>query len=235
MATTFQTIVDRARKRLREDSASFWTDAELLVFALAGASDLWKMVLDLHQEHYMEVDDSNVTLAANTGTLSGIPSTCFRVISIEARDLSTSSANFGLEFFARDWLHPDFVNARRQANIEPSGRQIFYKVVGQGPPVGTLTVRVAPKVTAAVNLTLTYLKTHGATALVDNNPIPGESDLAIEAWTVAHARAKEREDGSPDPAFLAIYKTEKDNLRVVLTPRTEEGDETAVGMYEGFY
>ena len=32
------------------------------------------------------------------------------------------------------------------------------------------------------------------------------------AWTVAFARAKEREDLSPDPGWLAIYSTEKQHL-----------------------
>ena len=235
MATLISAIITNARKDLRETTANFWTDAELLVHALSGINDLWRAVVDLHQEHFLTVDDTNVSLAANTATLGGIPSNCFRIVSIEARDLSSSSAALGLEFVPRDWNHPDMVTARRQAAVDPQHQTIHYTVTGQGPPVGTLSVRVAPKLTSAANLTLAYIPTHGAAASSDNNPIPGESDKAIQAWIVAHARAKEREDGSPDPDMLAIYKNEKDNIKVVLTPRQEQELETVEGMFEGMH
>jgi hypothetical protein len=235
MATTIQTIVTRARRPLREATASFWSDAELLDHALDAISDLWRMVIDLHQEHYLTIDETNVSLAANTGTITGIPSDCFRIVSIEARDLSSSSDAIGLEFLPRDWNHPEMVNARRSSAVSPRGQTIYYTVTGKGPPVDTLSVRVAPRVTDAVNLTLAYVPTHGIDELTDNNPIPGQSDLAIQAWVVAHARAKEREDGSPDPDMLAIYATEKEKIRTALTPRQEQELETVEGMFEGMH
>jgi hypothetical protein len=232
MATTIQTIVDRARATLLETTASFWTDAELLTYALACNSDLWGMVIDLHQEHFLTIDETNVSLAANATSLTGVPSTCFRVVSIDVRDPETSSTT-GAEFVPRDWNHPDAVNARRSVAIDPGGAMIPYSVVGQGPPVGTVTVRVHQKVTSAISLTLAYIPTHGTTALVDNNPIPGESDEAVKAWIIAHARAKERPDGSPDPAYMAIYAAEKANIRVRLTPRTEQELEVVEGLFDG--
>jgi hypothetical protein len=235
MATLISTNITNARKHLRETTASFWSDAELLVHALSGCSDAWRRVVDLHQEHFLTIDITNVTMAADTATLSGIPSNCFRVVSIEARDLTSSSANLGLEFSPRDWNHPDMANARRHANIDPKGQTVYYTVIGQGPPVGTLTVRVAPKVTSAVNLTLAFIPTHGADSSDDNNPIPGESDLALEAWIVAHARAKERKDGSPDPEFMAIYESQMAKILTALTPRQEQELETVEGMFEGYF
>lgn len=232
MATTTQVIVDRARTTLREASASFWTDAELLVHALAAYSDLWGMAIDLHQEHFLTIDETNVTLSANTYTLSGVPSTCFRVVSIEIRDPSASSTA-GVEFIPRDWNHSDMVNARRSPACDPGSAVIPYCVIAAGPPVGTVTVRIGQRVTSALNLTLAYIPTHGVTALVDNNPIPGESDEAVKFYIIAHARAKEREDGSPDPAFMALYEREKALIRVRLTPRTEQELEMVEGMFEG--
>ena len=233
MATTIQTIVDRARKHLRETTADFWTDAELLVHAIHGINDLWKMVLDLHEEHYMQIDETNVSLTANSSTLTGVQTNMFRIISIEARDLSSSSTNRGLEFVPRDWNHPEFANARRQDAVSPDNQTLVYTIIGEGPPIAAFTVRVAPQVNAAVNLTVGYLKTHGATALASNNPIPGESDLAVEAWIVAYARAKEREDGSADPEFLAIYANEKMNLKPAMSPRQEQELEMVEGLFEG--
>lgn len=235
MATLTSTLITNARVRLRETSASYWTDAELLVYAIRGYADLWRMVIDLHMEHFLTVDATNVTLAANTATLTGIPTTCFRIVSIEARDLSNDSANIGLEFIPRDWNHPEMVRARRTAAVNPADNTIYYTVTGQGPPIAALTVRVAPQVSSAMNITLAYIPTHGVTAASDNNPIPGESDLAIEAWIVAHARAKEREDGSPDPDMLAVYANEKQNIRVALTPRQEQELDVVEGMFENMW
>lgn len=236
MATTLQQIITSTRlKFLRETTASYWTDAELLEHVITGIDDLWKAVIDLHQEHFITVDDTNVSLVASTALVSGIPTDCFRIVSIEARDLSESSVNLGLEFFPRDWNHPEMVNARRQPAITPRDDAIYYTVFGQGPPIGAISIRVAPQVNSDVNLTLAYIPVHGAAALSDNNPIPGKSDLALQAWTAAHARAKEREDGSPDPDMLAIYANEKQNILVVLTPRQEQELETVEGMFEGLY
>ena len=51
------------------------------------------------------------------------------------------------------------------------------------------------------------------------------------AWTVAFARAKEREDRSPDPAWLAIYATEKQNILTRLTPRQTQEPEIVGDMF----
>ncbi len=69
----------------------------------------------------------------------------------------------------------------------------------------------------------------------DSNPIPGESDNALIAWCVAYAKAKEQETEQrvPDPGWLAIYNTEKQGLLVALTPRQEQEEEIAEGLFEG--
>lgn len=236
MATVISTLITNARtKYLREATASFWSDAELLLHAISGIGDLWRMVIDLHQEHFITEDITNVSLAASTKTLTGVPADCFRIVSIEARDLSSSNSAQGIEFVPRDWNHPDMANARRSAAVTPAGSVINYTVFGQGPPVGTVSVRVAPLISSAVLLALTYIQHHGITASNQNNPIPGDSDLALEAWIAAHARAKEREDGSPDPDLLAVYANEKQNLKAALTPRQEHELVTAEGMFEGMH
>lgn len=233
MATLVSTLITNARtKYLREATADFWTDAELLSHALSGINDLWRTIIDLHQEHFLTVDETNVSLAANTATLTGIPTNAFRIVSIDVRDPDASTTS-GCEFVPRDWNHPDMVNARRSPACDPGSAVIPYCITGQGPPVGTLTVRVGQKVTSAVTLTVAYIPTHGVDGADDNNPIPGESDHALECWIAAHARAKEREDGSPDPDLLAIYSNEKQNIKPVLTPRTEQELATVEGMFEG--
>ena len=68
-----------------------------------------------------------------------------------------------------------------------------------------------------------------------NNPIPGESDNAVVAWTVAYARAKEREDRSPDPNWLAVYATEKQHLLQSLGLRQLQEPEFADAMFMSYW
>jgi hypothetical protein len=49
---------------------------------------------------------------------------------------------------------------------------------------------------------------------------------------MAWARAKEREDRSPDPEWLASYATEKSNLIVSATPRQEDEAKVVDAIFE---
>jgi hypothetical protein len=52
---------------------------------------------------------------------------------------------------------------------------------------------------------------------------------------VAWARAKEREDRSPDPAWFATYSTDKQSLLTALTPRQEQEEEVVEGLFDGMF
>ncbi len=234
MATTLGTLRTAARIHLNETTARFWTDAELLDYAIKGVQDLWKALVDLHQEHFLTDDASNVSVAANATTLTGVPADCFRVHMIEPRDLS-GSARY-LKFEAKDYNHVDFQEARAQTAVDPSGGPVvLFALVGAGAPVAAPTVKVAPKLTAAVNLRFVYIPTLASMTADSSNPIPGESDNAIIAWIVAWARAKEREDRTPDPEWLALYATEKTGLKIINTPRQSQDPEIVDGMFEGYF
>lgn len=235
MATLISALVTRARTTLLESTASFWTDAELLDHALDGINDLWGAILDLHQEHFFTNDESNVSLAASATSLTGVPADCFRVLNIEMRDLTTANAVQGLTFEPKDFSHADFQAARSLAAQDPNGSVVYYCLVNAGSPVAAPSILVAPKLTSAVNLRLVYNPTHGADEASDNNPIPGYSDKAVVAWIIAYARAKEREDRSPDPEWLTIYSTEKRNLLTRLTPRQTQEPDVAEGLFEIYY
>jgi hypothetical protein len=228
MATLISTIVARARVRMIETTASFWTDAELLDHARNGVHDLWGAILDLHQEHFLTIDETNVTLATSATTLTGVPSTLFRLHTIEVKNATSSSTVQGLTFVPRDYNHPDFTAARGQTAQDPNNLTVFFALIGAGAPVAAPTVCVAPLVTLSASLLLrvAYVPTIAITAAGDTNPIPGESDFAIENWILAHALGKQSEGGLvPNPEFLALYATDKKNLLVRLTPRqTVEAD-----------
>lgn len=234
MATTLNTIIANARTTLLETTPNFWTAAELLDHANHAIKDLWKSIIDLYQDHFVTIDDTNVTLAANTDTLTGVPTDVFRVVMIQPRTLGQNGAAPGLIFKPRTLTHPDFVQAQAMRAISPRDNIIYYCVINAGAPVGAPSIKIAPQITSVINLSLWYNQVIPTKTGGQDNPIPGESDRAIEEYIIAFARAKEREDRSPDPEHLSIYATEKRNLLIALTPRSVQEPETVVGMWEDY-
>lgn len=213
---------------------TFWTDAELLADVINGAKDLWASILDLHQEHYQTIDITNVSLAASTATLTGVPTDCFRVQMIEPRDTTTAGSSRGIIFTPRKYNSPDFQNARTRAAVASTAiDEIFFSISGVGSPIGAPTINIAPMVDAAVPLRLVYNPALAAMTIASDNPIPGESDQALINYCMAYARSKERDDRSPDPNWLTAYATEKQHILTRLTPRQEQEPEVVEGMFEG--
>lgn len=231
-ATTIAAIVASARTTLLETTARFWSDAELTAYAVDGCRDLWKAILDLDEGHFQTIDDTNVSLAANSDTLTGVPSDVFRVELITVRDQTTANSVQNMTFRPCKVKHADWDASRALGAVDPSGREILFAIRNAGSPIAAPAIDVTPRITSAVNLRLVYNPTLGT---FTNNPIPGESDHAIYAWIIAHARAKEREDRSPDPAWLSIYATDKVNLLTALTPRQTQEPEVAEALFESYW
>ena len=227
MATLLSSLETQVRRTpLIEGSASFWSSDELIDIMNKGIKDLWGAIIDLHQEHFLTIDVTNVSMAADTKTLTGIPSDVFRIHSIEPRDTTSTASGAAVIFMPRDDNSFEMIGARGQTAQDPTtGLKIYYFMSQAGAPVGTPTVHVAPQISSALNLRFAYVPVLAAVVAAGNNPIPGESDNALISWTVAFARAKERDDRSPDPNWLAIYATEKAAILTRLTPRqTQEPD-----------
>lgn len=235
MATTLTSLETQARRHLKETTASFWSSAELVDLINKGIKDLWGAIIDLHQEHYITVDASNVSLAADTASLTGVPTDVFRVHLIEPRDTTTTPGRH-IIFTPRDYNSPEFINARARTSIDPEGGlEIFYTLTQAGAPVGAPTILIAPQISSALNLRLVYIPVVADKVAANDNPIPGESDNALIAWTVAYARAKEREDRSPDPNWLAVYATEKQNLLTRMTPRQSQEPEVVGDLWGAWF
>lgn len=237
MATTLQTIINNARTLINESSAAFWTDAELLGYAVDGCRDLYKAIIDLHDGHFTIVDESNVSMGANANTLTGVPSDVFRVELIEVRDQTTASTVQNMTFEARKINHPDFSAARSLGAVAPSGVTVFFDVLGAGSPVSAPTIQVAPQITSAVDLRFVYTQTLGTLTVNSNNPIPGESDHAVMAWIIAYALGRERSTGplTPDPTWLQVYATDKTHILTALTPRQTEDNEYPEALFEVYW
>lgn len=235
MATLLSTIITNARTTLNEPTAIFWSDAELLVHATNACKDLWRAIIDLHQGHFLTNDITNVSMTANSNVLTGTPADVFRVELIEVRDQTTANTVQNMTFAPRSVNHPDVSAARGLGAVDPNGRDIYFWVQNAGSPIAAPTIGVAPQITSAVNLRLVYTPTLAALTAASVNPIPGESDHAIEAWIVAFARAKEREKRDPDPEWVAVYANDKTNLLVALTPRQTQEPDYAEALFESYW
>lgn len=214
-------------------SDKFWSDEEIFVYAKNGTTDLWKAVIDLHHEHFLTLNSTDVSLASGVNQLTGVPIDTFRVYLIESTSTTT-----GCLFVPRAVNNRDFVAARWQgiqAPVTPTcGVVVYYCLTGVGAPNSAPVILTAPALSAAVSLNFWYvpiLGVHQYTLETSRNPIPGESDQALISWIIAYMRAKERDDRSPDPSWLAVYATEKTNLLASLTPRQEQDAEYVESIF----
>ena len=244
MATLISSIETQVRRHLIEQTASFWTSAEIVDIITKGIFDLWRDIVDLKAEHYLTRDNTNVSLAAATATMTGVPTDVHKVYLIEPRDTTSSGSNKGLLFQPLDYNHPKFQAARSSDDVDPTNNTIYYAITGTGAPVsgdsitldGT-TIYVAPKVSSAVNISFVYVPTISTSDLESGDyvPIPGEADNALIAWTVAYARAKEREDRTPDPGWLSVYGTEKAHILQSLGLRQYQEPTYVDALFEAYW
>jgi hypothetical protein len=235
MPTQISTIVTKARKRLIEPTASFWSDDELRDICIDGIRDLWRDIVDLKQEHYLVTNTTDVTFPAGSSVLQGVPTDVHKLYMIEPVDPTANSANVGLNFVPLDYNHKDFIRARTLDAIEPTNSSIWYSIRGAGAPVGAPEIRCAPQVNSAVAIAFTYVPTLGPMTENSPVPIPGEADNALVAWTVAYARAKEKEDRAPDQGWLGIYATEKQHLLQTLGLREYQEPSVATALFEEYW
>ena len=245
-ATPYSSLIRAARYHLSAargagatyKTDAFWSDDELLDIARRGTTDLWARLIDLHEEHFLTNDATNVSIAASTSTLSGVPTDTFRIYLIEPRDITSTGTARDVTFVPRDYNHAEFTNARAWGDQTPEGGiTVFYALSGAGAPNGAPTVTIAPTLSAAVNLRFVYIPILGVQNYTTSstNPIPGESDHAIIAWIVAYARAKETEDRAPDASWMAVYATEKQSLMTRMVPRQEQEPIVVDGLFDNYW
>jgi len=241
MATLLSSLITDIRSHLNAPSAGsgivnadlFWTDAELLSILNRGIKDLWRSINDNFQNYFLTNDITNVTIAASTSNLAGVPSDVAIIRFIGPRDPKTYPY---LKFEYKNVDHRDFIAATTQGALDPTQARLIYFYISQaGAPVAAPTITIAPQVTSVVQLKLAYVPVLSAVAANGNNPIPGESDQALISWGVAWARAKEREDRSPDPAWIQMYATEKQNILTSLTPRQTQDEEVTEALFEEYW
>jgi hypothetical protein len=236
-ATTVASIITQVRDQLVESVARFWSDTELAAIMNLGAVDLWGAILDLHQDHYFRIDAVNPVLRANEDEVSGIPADCFRVQLIEPRGTTSTVSGHQVIFVPRKYNHPDFIVARTLEAADPgsgTARQIYYQIVGEGAPASPPHIVTAPRLSADLSLRLVYNPSLDTLTATSINPVPGGSDNALKAWTIAYARAKETDGRTPDAGWLGIYATEKQLILTRLTPREEQEPDVVEDLFQGY-
>lgn len=231
-ATTIPSLLVQVRDQLVESTANFWSDAELIAIMRLGAIDLWGAILDLHQDHFFKIN-TDVVLRANQSELSNIPPDCFRVQLIEPKDTTQNGVAFRCLFSPRKYKDADFSMARALGAQDPSNAsEIFYQLVGVGSPIAPPQIVTAPLVNTDIPVRLVYNPALDWDGNV--NPVPGESDNALKAWTIAYARGKESDTRQPDTGWLSVYATEKQLILVRLTPREEQEPEVVEDLFIGY-
>lgn len=235
-ATKIAAILRQVRAHLVETTERFWLDQELVDIMNLCAQDMWGGILDLHQDHYFRVN-TDCILKSNGVEITGVPEDCFRIMLIEPRDTTFQAAGRQVVFIPKKYNHPDFCMARTISATDPAsspGRVIYFQLVGEGAPTYAPKILTAPLISADLRLRIAYNPILEEITEGGINPIPGASDNALKAWTIAYARAKETEDRTPDAGWLGVYATEKQLIMTRLTPRQEQEPDVVEDFFQGF-
>lgn len=244
MPTPLKAIVGRTRTQILAPLVQtgaispdqFWTDDELLDHLLAGCRDLWRGIVDLHEEHFLKIDPTGVWYQSGSDRLTGVPTDLLRVLAIQPRDTSSTSQVRTLRFLPRKYTSTDFLTALGRHPFDAtSPGDVFYAVANAGSPVAAPDIYIAPALTADVRVRMVYVPTLPQTMTLESmNPIPGESDHALMAWTAAYALGKSGPDGTftPDATWLAVYSTEKQAILIISEPRQEQQPVVVQGVFD---
>lgn len=234
MPTLCSALLTQVRYHLNEPVATFWSDAELLVYLNAGIKHLWRRIGPLYEDHFFTRDVTNVSLAASASSLTGVPADVAYVIGIFPR---TRASAPNLRFIdAQRYNNPKMEAARGQATMDPaSGGDLYYAVTGAGGPVAAPTIYVAPVLTSTLPLEFVYVPNLAAVTGASSNPVPGESDQALVSWVVAHALARSSDTQAPDPSWLTLYGKYVEELCAALDQRTQDDDVFVEAMFEEYW
>jgi hypothetical protein len=238
MATQLSSLITVARDLLNEPVASFWTDAELLRYMNGAIRDLYRRIKDQQQDEFFVEDTSNVTALAGTRALSGWPTNVAEIRGIRPRD---GAAYPTLRFWPRKWTDYDFQASDLASDIDPrTGGDLYYVPVGASGPVGTMQVLIAPRLTADVPLTVAYVPSRDEiTVATTVNPIPGESDMALVYYAVAHALARTPHGDvaslHPHPGYLQLFEQEAAKILVATSPRQSDEPLVTEALFELYW
>jgi hypothetical protein len=219
---------------------TYWSDDELREHAISAAKDLWRRFTDLHEDHFVTIDEENVSAVVNDTVLDGVPEDVFRVLLLEPRDVTDNGAARGLRFIPAKFNSDEFRADRRLGSVDPSGGAVVrYAILNAGSPVDAPTIKLSRALSSTTLLTLEYIHTLDDDALREDdavNPIPGESDEAMLDWMCAFALGKQNPDGhlEPDGTWMALYEKQAGLILQASAPRQEQQPRIVRGVFDDF-
>jgi hypothetical protein len=179
-----------------------------------------------------------VAIPPNSETLQAVPNDINKVYLVAPRNTNSDTATAGrnLKFSPFDYNNKRFLSAMAESSVDSTNSGIiYYAITGMGGPVSSPIIYIAPTINANIDLRFAYIPTLGPLETDNYVPIPGEADHALIAWGVAFARAKERDDRAPDPEWLNIYGTEKQNLVNSLGLRQYQEPQYAEAIFQDYW
>ena len=198
--TVTELLLD-VRTNLDENTASFWTDTQLIAYINQAQEMVWSRVKSL-KDDYFDVQrsstDGSVTILGESYDTSGFAiaaSTTSYTLPPDMDELKL------IEVLTTGYEHVRFTFADMTA---PTFRAALAQVDAQEPTgflcdlIGERTWIVAPKANRALDLKLTYTPILGTlTATTDTLQVPNPLWLAVVDYAKARAQRKDRE-----PSFL---------------------------------
>jgi hypothetical protein len=196
--TVAQLLLD-VRTNLDENTASFWTDTQLISYIDQAQHVVWTEVKKLKGDDYFDIErnstDGTVTIltenydcasfaiAASTTNYTLPPD----VAEVKLIDCITSGYEH-VRFVFKDRAHPDFRAARQIVEtLDPSVG--FYCDL-----MGERTLVIAPKSNRALDLRLSYMPILGTlTATTDTLQVPHALWLAVLDIATKRAQMKDRD------------------------------------------
>ena len=127
---------------------------------------------------------------------------------------------------------PDATEIKLGGDLQNVNGEIRFKPAKYNSPEFIRARARGNTIGSTLLLRLVYIPTLGTLTAASNNPIPGESDLALKAWIIAQGSAKQRDDNSPDPNWLSIFSTEKQSILTASTPRQEQEPRYIRGAFD---
>lgn len=198
---TLSQLRSAVRLNLDEASASFWSNADLLIYLNRAKDRVANEVRKLKDDFF------TVTRTSGDGTLTilseSYAASSFAIVAgtttytmppdlLEMKLIEVTTSGYEtVRFFHRDLTHPDMRAAMQITdNVSPS--VIYFDLIAER------TMRIAPKSDTALTLQITYVQSFGdLSADGDELTMPYPLYLAVEEYATASAMMQ---DSNPNAA-----------------------------------
>lgn len=226
MAITLGTLRGNVRNHIDEPSANYWTDTELNSYIGNRQLDLWRRIYQLRKDFFLSATGFVLTTAVQQysyGTADGVPTNIFRISSIR----TTLSGFQDIEWVPVDPSSRAFTDGLRTDVVVASPFVIMYALRANN----TIWISPLPQSVLTAQVDFIQLPTQ-VSADVDTFVIPDPFLDYVEYMAAADALSK-----GPVGDSVGWQQKAEDawkNISLALdTPRSDQGPDTVIGMFDG--